>query len=43
MTLTVHLWNEALRKVLHLREPGSPIDKLLKEGLLFDERRRLAS
>jgi hypothetical protein len=43
MTLTVHLWNEPLKKLLHRREPGSPVDKLLTDGTLFDETHRLAS
>jgi len=36
-TLTVHLWNEALRHFLDRRVRGSPVDRLLTEGTLFDE------
>lgn len=37
-TLTVHLWNEILRKRLGDVERGSAIDRLMSDGTLFDER-----
>jgi hypothetical protein len=38
-TLTVHLWNDVLARHLDRIEAGSPIDRLLSEGTLFDETR----
>jgi hypothetical protein len=38
-TLTVHLWNEALRHHLSKAQRNSPIDRLLSDGRLFDESR----
>lgn len=36
-TLTIHLWNEELRKHLHRIERGSALDRLMSKGTLFDE------
>ena len=36
-TLTIHLWNETLHRYLDKAERGSPLDRLLRHGLLFDE------
>ncbi len=38
-TLSVHLWNATLSKYMNRIERGSPIDRLLSEGTLFDEAR----
>lgn len=36
-TLAIHLWNETLHRYLDKAEPGSPLDRLLRRGTLFDE------
>jgi hypothetical protein len=36
-TLAIHLWNETLHRYLDKAERGSPLDRLLRHGVLFDE------
>ena len=36
-TLSIHLWNETLHRYLDKAERGSPLDRLLRHGVLFDE------
>lgn len=36
-TLTIHLWNETLHRYLDKAERGSPLDRLLSNGVLFDD------
>lgn len=38
-TLVVHLWNEGLRQYMDRMVAGSPIDRLIRTGTLFDEKR----